>query len=163
MATLKANGFEIARLRRKVQTALGSAEQTLSVRSNGWILEKVDTTFADSGNLVKGTWKRWQRIETVRGKGPLLLDTRMPESDPRRKKADSVLRKATHATLRMIQSSKDIAARSDSTEFEIIGGLIAVANTLPFNIARYGDEMKSPRDWTPYAERTKEGENDGTA
>lgn len=125
MATLKANGWEVARMHRNVKTVLGEALQTLSFRSNGWILEKVDTTFADSGNVVKGGWKRRWRVKGVRGKGPALLDTRMPGTDPRRQKAAATLNKIRNAARRWMQSSVDVAERGgNATAFELTAGLM---------------------------------------
>ncbi|KPK66572.1 MAG: hypothetical protein AMS21_02100 [Gemmatimonas sp. SG8_38_2] len=127
MATLKANGWEVARMHRHVTTVLGEAHQTLSFRSNGWILEKVDTTFADTGNLVKGNWKRRWRVKGVRGKGPALLDTKMPESDPRRQKAAATLNKIRNAAKRWIDSSIDVAERGgNATQFRVTGGLMKI-------------------------------------
>lgn len=127
MATLKANGFEVARMHRNIETVLGSAVQTLSFRSNGWILEKVDTTFADTGNTVKGGWKRRWRVKGVRGKGPMLLDTKMPETDPRRQQAAATLNKIRNAARRWMASSKEVADHSGKgTPFELTAGLMKI-------------------------------------
>lgn len=125
MATLKANGWEVARMTRNVNGVLGEIVQTLSFRSNGWILEKCDTTFADTGNLVKGTWKRRSRVKGVRGKGPSLLDTKMPETDRRRQQAASTLNKIRDVARRYIAQSEEIAQRGgNATTFELTAGLM---------------------------------------
>lgn len=127
MATLKANGWEVARMTRNVTAVLGEVVQTLSFRSNGWILEKCDTTFSDTGNLVKGTWKRRSRVKGITGKGPMLLDTKMPESDPRRKKATLALDKIRNVARRYIAQSEDIAQRGgNATTFKLTGGLMKI-------------------------------------
>lgn len=69
MASLKNNGTEIARLARTFRLERSGTEllETISFRSNGWILEK----YSNSG------WKRYGKMKYDASKIPAVVDRMM--------------------------------------------------------------------------------------